>query len=40
MSQRPKIFYNESQTALMWGRWQQGESLHQIGETLVGWADR
>ncbi len=30
MSQRPKIFYNESQIALMWDRWQRGESLHQI----------
>jgi IS30 family transposase len=30
MSQRPKIFYNEAQVALMWDRWQRGESLHQI----------
>jgi IS30 family transposase len=30
MSQRPKICYNESQIALMWGRWQRGESLRQI----------
>ena len=30
MSHRPKIFYNESQIALMWDRWQRGESLHQI----------
>ena len=30
MSHRPKIFYNESQIALMWDRWQRGELLHQI----------
>ena len=30
MSRRPRIYYNESQIALMWDRWQRGESLHQI----------
>lgn len=30
MSRRPKIYYNESQKALMWERWQRGESLHRI----------
>ena len=35
MSQRPKIFYSESQITLMWGRWQLGESLHQIGDSFI-----
>lgn len=30
MSRRPKIYYSESQKALMWERWQRGESLHRI----------
>ena len=30
MSQRPKIYYTETQIALVWDRWQRGESLHQI----------
>ena len=30
MKQRPKIYYTESQKALMWERWQKGDSLHQI----------
>lgn len=30
MKQRPKIFYSESQKAMMWDRWQRGESLHDI----------
>jgi IS30 family transposase len=30
MKQRPRIYYTESQKALMWERWQKGESLHQI----------
>jgi IS30 family transposase len=30
MSQRPKIYYTETQIGLMWDRWQRGESLHQI----------
>jgi IS30 family transposase len=34
MSQRPKIFYSESQIALMWDRWQRGESLHQIARSF------
>jgi DNA-binding CsgD family transcriptional regulator len=28
MKQRPKIFYSEGQKAMMWDRWQRGESLH------------
>jgi len=30
MKQRPRIHYTESQRALMWDRWQRGESLHKI----------
>ncbi len=30
MKQRTRIYYSESQKALMWDRWQQGESLHAI----------
>jgi IS30 family transposase len=30
MKQRPRIFYSESQKALMWDRWQRGESLQDI----------
>jgi len=30
MKQRPKIFYSEGQKAVMWDRWQRGESLHDI----------
>jgi IS30 family transposase len=32
MKQRPRIYYTESQKALMWERWRQGESLHQIAQ--------
>ena len=30
MNQRPRIHYTETQKALMWDRWQKGESLQQI----------
>ena len=30
MKQRPRIYYTESQKALMWDRWQKGESLNAI----------
>jgi IS30 family transposase len=30
MKRRPRIHYTESQKALMWDRWQKGESLQQI----------
>lgn len=30
MKQRPRIYYTESQKALMWERWRQGDSLQQI----------
>ncbi len=30
MKQRPRIYYTESQKAVMWDRWQKGESLQRI----------
>ena len=30
MKQRPRIYYTEEQKALMWDRWQQGDSLNTI----------
>src|SRR5215469_11074330 len=30
MKQRPRIYYSEAQKAVMWDRWQRGESLHDI----------
>jgi IS30 family transposase len=32
MRQRPRIYYTESQRALMWERWQKGDSLQQIAQ--------
>ena len=32
MPQRSRIHYTESQKALMWERWQKGESLQQIAQ--------
>lgn len=32
MKQRPRIYYTESQKALMWERWKKGESLQHIAE--------
>jgi hypothetical protein len=32
MKQRPRIHYTESQKALMWERWQKGDSLQQIAQ--------
>jgi IS30 family transposase len=32
MKQRPRIYYTERQKALMWERWQKGESLQQIAQ--------
>ena len=32
MKQRPRIYYSASQKALMWERWKQGWTLHQIGQ--------
>ena len=30
MERRPRIYYTEAQKAVMWDRWQKGESLHAI----------
>ena len=30
MKQRPRIYYSAKQKTLMWDRWQQGDSLHEI----------
>ncbi|WP_266172234.1 IS30 family transposase [Dyella subtropica] len=32
MAQRPRIHYTDTQKALMWDRWQRGESLHEIAQ--------
>ena len=32
MKQRPRIYYTQSQKALMWERWKRGESLQQIAQ--------
>ena len=32
MQYRPRIYYTESQKAVMWERWQKGESLQQIAQ--------
>jgi len=32
MARRPRIHYTESQKALMWERWRQGESLQAIAQ--------
>jgi len=31
MKQRPRIYYSDEQKALMWDRWQKGESMNAIG---------
>jgi len=35
MKQRPRIYYTEEQKALMWERWQQGDTLHSITRFLT-----
>jgi IS30 family transposase len=32
MKQRPRIYYTETQKALMWDRWRKGDSLQQIAQ--------
>ena len=32
MKQRTRIYYTESQKALMWERWKKGDTLHQIAQ--------
>jgi len=30
MKQRPRIYYSDAQKALMWDRWQKGDSMRAI----------
>jgi len=30
MKQKPRIYYSDAQKALMWDRWQKGDSMHAI----------
>ncbi len=32
MKRRPRLYYSDSQKALMWERWKQGWTLHEIGK--------
>ncbi|CAM4298152.1 Helix-turn-helix domain-containing protein [Comamonas aquatilis] len=32
MKQRPRIYYTEAQKALIWDRWEAGDTLHEIGK--------
>ena len=32
MKQRPRIYYSETQKALMWDRWRKGDTIHQIAK--------
>ena len=34
MNQRPRIYYTEAQKALMWDRWQKGDSLETIARVF------
>lgn len=34
MRQRPRIYYSDSQKALMWERWRAGWTLHEIGKVF------
>jgi transposase, IS30 family len=34
MKQRPRIYYTENQKALMWERWQKGDSRQKIAQLL------
>ena len=35
MKQRPRIYYTESQKAIMWERWRKGESLRILHSCLI-----
>ena len=35
MKYRTRTFYSETQKAMMWDRWRQGESLHEIAQLLT-----
>ena len=32
MKRKPRIYYSDSQKALMWERWRQGDSLQKIAQ--------
>jgi len=34
-----RIYYTEADKALMWDRWQKGESLNEIGRYFGGFID-
>ena len=34
MKYRTRTYYTEADKALMWGRWQQGDSLHEISASV------
>ena len=34
MKRRPRIYYSASQRAVIWDRWQKGETLHQIAKSF------
>jgi hypothetical protein len=36
MNRRARIYYADSQRAVMWDRWKGGWTLHQIGDCLIG----
>ncbi len=36
MKQRRRVYYTETQKALMWERWRKGDTLAQIARSLHG----
>ncbi|SDE49501.1 hypothetical protein SAMN05444679_123132 [Variovorax sp. CF079] len=40
MKYRTRTYYTDSQKALMWERWKQGETLHQIAQLFDRSIDR
>ena len=40
MKQRRRIYYSETQKALMWERWKKGESLQKIAQLFLTHADQ
>jgi hypothetical protein len=36
MKYRSRIYYSDTQKALMWDRWQKGESLHDAHSGEIG----
>jgi hypothetical protein len=36
MKYRTRTYYTDTQKALMWERWKQGWTLHQIGSCSIG----